>query len=287
MRVSPTFSISFLAVALVLGSGLLVSARGRQESPGSLSVSGVVLTPGTREPRAGVMVELAGPDRTAAERNRGEKQQTMRTDTAGRFRFDDLLPGVYVATALQPFQEGQIRNDVFLAGRSESQIELSEGVIPGDVQVWMPLLSALSGRVLGPDLGPLEGASVSPHQIAWDEGRRLMNAPDSYSAMTDEAGAYTIYVAPGEYYLHAVPRLHPELQPLNSYYPSVAGPEDAVPVRVRGGASLNGLDITLRDRPRLRIRFELVLPDFLPGATEPLPYDVDGEPILELVLSLC
>ncbi|HUK37292.1 MAG TPA: carboxypeptidase-like regulatory domain-containing protein [Vicinamibacterales bacterium] len=107
-----------LGAADVLNDGLHLAGATDEQLDIVIGVATGVLsgtvTSAAREPLGNVTVVLA-PDR--AHRNRVDLMKSTSTDASGRYRFDDVPPGEYVALALDGVDDGEWQDPDFLAAR--------------------------------------------------------------------------------------------------------------------------------------------------------------------------
>jgi hypothetical protein len=111
---------------------------------------------------------------------------------------------------------------------------------------------SISGRVLGADGEPLIGALVELTCVMYREGERNMEGCGGGNATTDTQGNYRIFwVAPGKHYLRT--EFHPttdETRPF-TFYPGTFDDALAVPVEVKPGSELTGIDFSLVAPPSI------------------------------------
>lgn len=224
---------------------------GRQLEEEGLAIAGTVLAPGTREPVAGIDVELSG--------GRGGVTRTVATDSQGRFRFEGLQPREYSLTPLTP-TDGAI-------GAARKTVDLGGAGIQPDVQLWMAPWSMISGRVVDPDGEPVRDAQVRAGELEWMAGQRVLDVNQGRWVRTDEDGRYTLPVHPGEYRIQVLPER--DAYPVH-YYPGVVYPGDAIPIRVIGGIDIPAVDVTLERVDQFRVRFSF------PSANPAPPPDVQS-----------
>jgi Carboxypeptidase regulatory-like domain len=234
-----------LLLALFLNTAPLLA-----QQPGT--VSGKVVNSVTGQPVKKAVVTL----RTAT----GQNSYVTGSDQSGKFLFDNVQPASYIATAQAEGYSDNMRNPGKpIAVAAQQQVQ--------DVEVRIPPLSAISGRVLDEDGQPMAEVSVSASRYVYTAlGKRFQM---SASAQTNDRGEYRIFdIQPGRYYLMAVTvrngaqiaqgeNVHstvPEEAYAPAYYPGVAELSQASLQEVQPGVEWSGADFKLKQLPAYHIR---------------------------------
>lgn len=257
------------AFALVL-LPFLAAAQQPALDPGALAtVEGTVLRADTGEllRRAAVTIRVA--------EGRGTPL-TVFTDVLGRFRIEGLPPGRYRLTA---DRNGYVRAEYGqrAPGRAGAVLAVGPGEQLRDVVLRMFPASAITGRVWDEYGDPVIGAQVRLFRYRYVEGGRQLALAGQ--AQTNDLGEYRVFgLFPGQYYLvisptrmltvagvpgevPAVPVELPGEEPsAPTYYPGTADPSRAVPVEIRAGEELRGVDISLARVRAVSVRGRLVRP---------------------------
>jgi len=168
------------------------------------------------------------------------------TDGAGAFRFEGIEAGDY---HVEPERAGYVRPN--------TKLHLAPGQTADKAELWMTPEGGIAGKVLGPDGEPLRGARVTLIAQRWWRGKHVYRA--ECCARTDDAGMYhSAGLAPGRYFVYAArpqerPLAHsileapgkPEMRIASRYHPDSGKLEGAVPVEVRAGEEIAGIDFKL------------------------------------------
>ena len=184
---------------------------------------------------------------------------TTVTDRDGRFTFRGLKPGRYTVRAVREGFFGKPVNgaypptawmDIVVAENETHQTSLSmaQGAIIG-------------GRVYDTAGAPLSNATVQVYAVAYQTGFALLQpAIPGPAKTTDDRGEYRLFwIPPGDYYLGATPPVRAggpgtPFQPgARTFYPNVARMNQAIPMTIRGGEDLRGIDIAIQNAPSFKI----------------------------------
>lgn len=202
---------------------------------------------------------------------------TTVTGTDGRFTFRDVKPGRYTIRAIREGFFGQPVNgaypptswiDIAVAGQETKQASLSmtQGAIIG-------------GRVFDGKGAIQSNVQVQVYSIAYQTGFAFLQpAIPGPPKTTDNLGEYRLFwIPPGDYYLGAAPAATPggpgaPFQPgTRTYYPNAVRWSDSVPLTIRGGEDLRGMDIALRTSSLFKIAGTVT-------NSIPAPLDANGAP---------
>lgn len=164
------------------------------------------------------------------------------TDSEGRFRTDELAPGLYSINCTMPgyVQQGN-------AGRIST-------ARPGDtVTLTLRKGGVITGRVTDANDDPIVGATVEAILMQNEAGAKIIGGMYGGRPMlTDDRGIYRIYgLVPGIYFVRLNNKLftyevaNPIEGDLMTYYPS-ASFEEATEIRVNYGDEITGIDLRHR-----------------------------------------
>ncbi len=213
--------------------------------------------------------------------------RTVSTNSDGRYEIRELPPGRYTLTVTRsgylPLSFGQRR-----PGEPGKPFELADKQVAERVDVALPRMGVISGRVVD-ELGePIAGVNVWGMQVAYFQGaRRLVPITGGLHGSTDDTGQYRlIALPPGDYVVMAQSR---ETWPLDddpkqvftyapSYYPGTPSPTDAQRVKVATGQEVTGVDFALTPMRTARVSGTLLSASGTPLAGEAvsLGYSVSG-----------
>ena len=206
----------------------------------------------------------------------GEVAYSVTTDSQGRFRIEAVEAATYTvnytARGFWPMPNFLVDEDFerecgrcFLVERGGQPFQVTAGDDPVRLEVKMPPIGKISGRVLDYLKEPVPNASV---QLHWGESW-LCKMPScigiSRQTKTNEKGEYSVtdLDVPGTWLLSAIApsswrppesRDDQRLDWAQTFYPGVTDPQLALRVMVRIGGEISNLDIKLAAVPVHRIR---------------------------------
>ncbi len=201
---------------------------------------------------------------------------TVTADRDGRFVFRDVQPGRYTVRAVREGFFGKPVNgsypptawdDIVLGEKETRQVALS--MAPGAV---------VAGRVYDATGAAVSNVQVQVYSVAYQTGFTLLQPAIAGAAKTtDDRGEYRLFwIPPGDYYLGATPPGRTggpgtPFQPgARTFYPSVTRMNEAIPITIRGGEDMRGMDIAMRTAPTFRISGTVT-------NTLPLPLNASGD----------
>lgn len=178
-----------------------------QQTPAS--IDGIVIKMGSGEPIANARIQLDLQDKGIAPPGalsdmRRTGNSTARSDSSGRFTFENVTPGTYrlIATYDGGFVPAEYSQ------RSPTQEGTSLVIAPGQkitgVQLSMAPTGAISGHIYGKNGEPLGNAQVMALRQVYKDGHRGFTI--SQMVATDDRGEYRLFwLAPGRYFVAAKP----------------------------------------------------------------------------------
>ncbi len=258
-----TSNIYTMNIVGILVVGLLA------QQPRLASVEGTVVQAGSARPVVRAVVEIS-------DTSKGDPL-AIATGADGKFEFRNLAPGRYRLTASR---NGYLESAYGKRGPNgtPTTLALEPGQTLKDIRLTMIATGAISGRVYDSNGEPLANVPVEALKYSYAEGQRKLTPVKT--DRTDDRGEYRLFwLPPAQYYVSATPRGTPgsaflvvhddgsgRFVNLNArgliesqrsaaeklgeadapvYYPGTADSQSAMPVEVRPGADIGGVDFTL------------------------------------------
>ena len=234
--------ILLLATLLILPLCATIDAKPSQRSKADQkresSITGRLITEsGQSIPNAIIYVTQAGKLRV--------NNRSTSTDDEGRFRVNDLARGVY---RVSPNAPGYVLTDeqagelMYRAGDT-ANIRMSKGGV-------------ITGTVTSSSGEPVIAVSVRVFQLKDKDGRAIQSDKlNNRDVITDDRGVYRFYgLTSGSYLVIASGRNEDNYEPnayendVPTYYPSSTH-DTAMPVTLRAGEEITGIDIRYRGEP--------------------------------------
>jgi hypothetical protein len=250
---------------LLIAIAAMIGIVQTQPQRPSASIEGIVVKLGTGEALADASVQLnldipLEQQLIAPPPSRDRLQRTARSDSSGRFIFENVPSGRYRLIATYegryvPSEYGQ---------RSPTgegiPFDVADGQKITGIQLALSPTGAISGRIYDRDGEPLGKAQVLALRAVFKNGRRTMTIVQSVE--TDDRGEYRLYwLAPGRYYVGVMPDVG-EL-PLNLSIVRVTPPS-------RFGTFEQGISPVIRKRKLTtgEIVEEMSLPVYYPNTVD-------------------
>ncbi|HLQ77413.1 MAG TPA: carboxypeptidase-like regulatory domain-containing protein [Terriglobia bacterium] len=199
---------------------------------------------------------------------------TVITGQDGKFAFRDIVPGRYTVRATRDGFFGKPAGTVYPPTAS---IDI---VIAGKDTVQASLAMA-QGGIIGGRINDTAGEvvpniNVQAFSVGYQNGFSLLQP--AVTKTTDDRGEYRLFwVPPGEYFVGVTPPATPPaaggLPRARTFYPGVTRLNDAMPITIRGGEDLRGIDIAIRTAPLFKISGQVT-------SSIPIPLSPTGEPVL-------
>ena len=198
------------------------------------ALRGTVERSGGSDPIDGVEITLIS--RTNSTRLRA------RSDAQGRFVFENLQPGDYSVLASREGYFSYPRGLPLPGPATPLPIQ------PGQTQQIVIKLvqgAAIAGRITDSGGRPLQGVQVSAAKLQYDEGRPAFSV-GSLPTPTNDRGEYRLFwLPPGDYYIRAEYPSGQNNLARKSYYPGTLDSAAAIPLTVRGGESMDGMNFSI------------------------------------------
>ncbi|HXG93796.1 MAG TPA: carboxypeptidase-like regulatory domain-containing protein [Blastocatellia bacterium] len=229
-------------LAIVCAQALAQSSResrqGRAGQRRADPITGRIISD-TGQPIANARVGLNSLARSS------QGYRTVNADEDGRFRFDDLAPGLYNIT---PNAAGYTT-----AGESTEP----KYYRPGDnVEITLIKGGVITGMVTSPTGEPVVAVQVRAIRVRDGEGRPVRSQQQpTIDRQTDDRGVYRLYgLKPGSYivqaggrslYYYSTQFINAYAEDVPTFFPSSTR-DDAAEVTVRSGEEISGIDIRYR-----------------------------------------
>ena len=256
--------VSVIAASLLF---LLQTARG--------SIEGTVLNSVTNRPIAGALVSAtkmpALPTGGGGIVVSGMIAQLSpaRSDSNGRFAFDNLEAGTYSVRAIADGYAQQEFNAPGISSSMTAQPKVAPGQAVKDIVLRLTPGARVNGRVTGSNGEGLLNMEVSlMRAVRGPDGRQTMATV--VTAQTDDRGEYRLFgVAPGSYYMSVAASTRPipgspfrtdgsSKKYPRTFYPATTDPATAATIDVQPAAELNGIDFRLVEQPAFHVRGRVV-----------------------------
>jgi len=197
------------------------------------------------------------------------------TDRGGRFILRDVPEGQYT---LRVERDGYYGRGSSVPQSSAVPVTVSSRQA-ASVTIPMVRAATISGRLRDIDGFPLANTSVQAFIVTYSNGLPALRA--AASNKTNDRGEYSIFWLPPGEYIVATVRDSTQVvggllqQVVGTFYPGTAWVTEAVPVTLRGGQNLEGIDFTHRVSKPVRISGTVVttLPPPVP------PANAQGAPV--------
>lgn len=238
-------------------AGSLILGAQAQDAPDSRSkcrIAGTVVDSVTQQPLRESEVMLRGPMASAGA---SWKSLSTTADAEGRFSFDDLAPGRYMVTA---FHKGYVNMG---PGQGGMRPRMAAAVAPGqnldDFIVALMPGGTISGHITDAASKPLAEVTLQVLKRGYQSGH--LELVEASSAQTNKAGEFRITsLMPGKYFLRAMFSDAPPLKAgateayVPTYYSGTTDQSQAVPLLVRPGEELGGMDMVLAPRRAFTVK---------------------------------
>lgn len=237
------FKRIILLFAVIVAASPICAQVAQKE--GTATVSGLVTLKG--EPARNVTVVLQSSG--AYQQNQTPR---VKTDEAGRFRFEGVKAGRYVLGAVAPGYSSPSENMYGAQGKS---ITVAEGETLDTLEIPLRFGAVITGRVTDARGNPVVGEGIEVSRLN-DQGKpqTVWLGPNGSFSATDDRGIYRLFGLPeGRYILSLGFEQRPNsitmttrrvLYP-KTYYPNAATVADAKAVKVGEGQEVTGIDITV------------------------------------------
>ncbi len=246
------WSTAVIFVALAFARPALHAARSQQAATGT--IEGTVTRAGSTEPIPGVQISVSvTPQAADAEAPRDARATsaapalTAVTDGAGRFSLSAPIGNAvihgqldgYFGPSLGGVSSPNATATTMVRANQSSHVALT--LVPG---------ATINGRVTDPTGKPVASTAVGVVRRIYRSGVPSLDLVDGKE--TDDRGEFRIFrLPPGEYFVvalqgHGNAPTTPDPVAVTTFYPCAADISTALPVQLKGGEDLAGIDIQVR-----------------------------------------
>jgi hypothetical protein len=167
------------------------------------------------------------------------------TDNEGRFRIDNIPEGTYRVSVHRDGFFGPVTEpSAEIPPESSITLSVRAQELKPPINFWLTPGGAISGRITAPTGRPAFRARV--HAIP-------INGPgDKTTVSTNDRGEYRFFwLKPGQYVISSVPPWEsfedtPAENYSVTYYPGTADASAAIPIELKGGADIRGVDFSYK-----------------------------------------
>jgi len=219
----------------------------RSVEKGSAIIRGRIVAGDTGKPLRRARVTVTGPELG------GEPRNTS-TDTDGRYEFTDLPAGFFTLRVTRggylPLAYGQRR-----PREAPKPLRLLDKQVVERVDMALPRMSIITGRVLDETGDPIEGVNIHAVRLIFRDGQRRLVPVGVPQNRSDEDGEFRLTgLAPGMYYVLAQTRETWTVAPNGvkqvmgyapTYFPGTTRPSEARRVTIQVGQRVNNVDFSL------------------------------------------
>lgn len=245
-----------------------VSQAGQPAAGAAVSgtIKGIVKPPDSPDGIPDVEITLIG----AATPGAPGSQMTAATDSKGEFSFSNLAVGRYTLRAQKNGYFGANPDPAAPpAIQAQTMVPVTISAGTPDVQVSIPMVpgGTISGRVLDGQGRPAVGMPMLVLRTGYQDGRKtLVSAAAGFTpigagaTVTNDRGEYRLFwYAPGEYFVKtdtARPQnrvVTGPTTPVPTFYPGTREASRAIPITIRAGQEVAGIDFTMETAPALKV----------------------------------
>ena len=239
--------------AILLGVAVAAAQQPPPRDPrpsvekGSAIIRGRIVAGDTGKPLRRARVTITAPELG------GEPRNTS-TDAEGRYEFTDLPAGRYTLRVRRggylPLAFGQRR-----PREAAKPLQVLDKEVVERVDMALPRMSIIAGRVLDETGDPMEGVNVHAVRVMFRDGQRRLVPVGSPQNRTDDDGVFRLSgLAPGTYYLRADTRetwtvvrdgVRQVMGYAPTFFPGTTQPSEARRVTLQVGQQVNNLDFAL------------------------------------------
>jgi hypothetical protein len=183
-------------LALLLGVMIMTSTAQQHPPRQTVTVKGIVLQIGSRQPVAKVLVKLADAN--------DQEAVGVTTGPDGRFEFENVPDGRY---SLVASRNGYLESNYGQRGPSGSSRDLviQSGIFTNNIELILTPSGAVSGRVVDNTGDPVMNVTVAALKYAYRDGQKVLISEET--AQSNDLGEFRIFgLPPGQYLINAKPQ---------------------------------------------------------------------------------
>jgi len=257
--------------------------------PGDLcTIEGQAFDASTGEPLRKASISMNPMRVSAAMAGAGPRSYGATTDATGRFSVSGIEPGLYRLNAAHT----GFLNAQYNSRRPDgpgTPLELARGQKMTGVDFRLMPHGVISGRILDEDGDPLQNVQIQLLRMTYNRGRKQLQQYNGSNS--NDLGEYRIFgVQPGKYYLSAIYRGRFNMIMMNgggfnvvggpaqqqedyapTFYPGVTDIAAAVPMDMKPGQQLQGINLKLTKIHTVSIKGTVINTTAPPAAPEQLP----------------
>jgi hypothetical protein len=174
---------------------------------------------------------------------------TTTTDASGYFTFANVPPGRYSVRIQRGGYFGASVNGPTLMAVVDTTVAADK---TANIAVSMTPAAIISGRVRDSAGHPMSNVTVQAYNVFYQDGMPILDPVASKP--TDDQGEYRLFwVTPGRYYVGVMPRPPSAAaiaagnpHDVMTFYPEATDSSAAIPLTVRAGEEVSGIDIGIR-----------------------------------------
>ena len=216
------------------------------------TISGTVIDAVSEQALKGAEVRLRALPGTSAPGSQSASQSippsmSANTDASGRFVFESLSGGRYFLLASH---DGYVNNNRSYTELRGKLLVLAPGQHVNDIVIRLLPNGSIAGHITNESGKPLRRVEVEAMKSSYPHGRRELH--QIAQTPTTDNGDYRIpALVPGKYYIRAKPPASPQPKSADEkayvpvYYPAATDQARSVPLVLRAGEDLAGIDFNL------------------------------------------
>jgi hypothetical protein len=248
---------SLMVIPIVLLGFFSPATHAQNAVQEKCSIAGTVVDGVSEQPLRGAEVRLRGIPSASLPVSQA---MSASTDASGRFVFEGVAAGRYLLLATH---DGYVNSGRDNPGPRGHLLSLAPGQHVNDLVVRLLPNGTIAGRVTNEAGKPFRGVSVQAMKSSYPRGRRELH--DVAHEVSNDAGEYRLTgLAPGRYYIHAQAphslsaKLGSDKAYVPLFYPATNEQARAVPLVLRAGEEIGGIDLNFVPRHTVHIQGRVI-----------------------------